>query len=112
MAAAASGPPPRARIGLLELNTVDGLLDLQSGLGAGALAALRAGLGAGPLVCLAIDPDDRPVDIDDPDPDRRAQLGGVARIAGGIPEVELPSCESPIRVAVGVLAKGEHDVLG
>src|SRR3990172_5074249 len=89
MAAAASGPPPRARIGLLELDRVDDLLDLLSGLGAGA------------LVCLAIDPDDRPVDIDDPDPDRRAQLGGVARIAGGIPEVELPSCESPIRVAVG-----------
>src|SRR3989304_5086335 len=96
MAAAASGPPPRARIGLLELDRVDALLDLQAGLGAGA------------LVWLAIDPDQHPVDIDDPDPVRRAQLGGVTRKAfcGRVPEVEVT------RVAADVLANGEHHLLG
>ena len=64
---AAVGP----RIGLLELDRVDDLLDLLCGLGAGA------------LVGLAIDPDDLPVDIDDPDPDRRAEPGGIPRIALG-----------------------------
>src|SRR3972149_6577627 len=92
----APGPPPRARIGLLELDRGDDLLDLQSGLGAGA------------LVCLAIDPDQHPVDIDDPDPVRRAQLGGVTRKAfcGRVPEVEVT------RVAAAVLAHGSAKTPG
>src|SRR6266508_2668916 len=85
----------RVRIGLVEADRFDDLLNL------------LLEFGAGVLVGLSFDEEQLPIHIDDPYPDPVAQPRGLPHRTT---RLRFPVVEEP-RVATDVLANGEHHVL-